>query len=222
MSTATIPYSMRIGPIPGVRNDISDLDGSIYDFSYIELNETDSDAGLLEAAKIYWLLESVEFTPSGTIASGQSFTKTFRYPNPYPTTYICEVFGIISGGTSSEPTTIEPVYRGDYTRKAILGQTSTPTPAKVTYFPGSVYTEDGVVYLDVRYISNRWRLYYYFVFSLVDFPYNGQLTSYDPGGASGSGNVSFLGYSLPWFSKEVDGGLFSDTNLTASSTMWTF
>jgi hypothetical protein len=232
MSTAT-PFLYREGFFPASDYGSSSLDG----WDYVTLTQTDSDLGLREAMRIWWMLEQVTVTPSGSVTLRgitQSFSKVYRAP---------DCLDIASSGASS-------YLRGAICASLIGATLNTPIQQPVNRVVlragngglGSVLghrqifaAEEGNTDLRVTFIGGEWRLYYRFLFLvvvevtspaslaalLIQNPARSAI-GYNPLGITGSNTVA--GYSLNWsaFSREDPAATFSGVGLSASSVEWTF
>lgn len=228
MSTATIPFSCRAGFIPFKRDTARPLK------SYVTLNSSGGDAGLYEAMRLYWMLESISFSPAGTVSSTvgsatRSFSETHSFPiaTGSPDVYACT--GAISFGSGG--TKAEPAFR---TGNPTSEQQYIMWNSRCRYEYGTIDKElSEFVYLDVAYVSGEWRLYYSFSFELwvEDIPEPrillGKIDNDPTDPYIDSGSVSVLGYSLPWYARLSDSllvgtGSFSGAGLTATSEFWSF
>lgn len=176
--------------------------------SYVDLTASGGDEGLAEACRLWWLIESVTMTPTGTadaMDGGDSFTCTF------------------SGSVASSSPSLVPYER-------------VQTVANRMTF-GAVDGYNVFEYW-VAYVSSKWRLYYFFVFAVADDGGYGdgrfvQLLISNQGAyasPSSSGTFSLFGYTLSWESVAGVGGFYTDppptpgisgVGLSATSTFYT-
>lgn len=200
-------------PFPFNR-DAATAPGSSY--RYVTLNETSGDEGLAEACRLWWLLQEVDFTPTGSS----------EYPQtPYPS--ITASFSEVHTVTNS----VEPVDRVASTGREFLGGSG----------DSGYGSEDGwgyFAFFRIAYVSSEWRLYYNFGFSAGTFvaelfpgdpdpqPYffNVIIASNDSEYAV-SGTFSLFGYTLNWYGLGAMDGedeikTVTGAGLTATSTFF--
>jgi len=230
MSTATIPFLSRRGFLPFCASE-ANFSNSTY--NSVALTEVSGDEGLAHAMSLWWNLENIEFTPSGTqtlFPGVISFSKTFRAFTPNTTELTrFETRGAIAGNngiTSTSTPNVEPAFRqcpaqGAFQTGMLASLNSTYTKTE----PDDPTREACAVVFYIGYSSNRWRLYYTFDFrvfspgaeSLGLFIFNPNFSSGVP---EATGTVSLFGLTLNW-----EGfGNFSPSGfgLSASSTNWSF
>jgi hypothetical protein len=235
MSTATIPFTFRNGFFPGLA-DFSPNPA----YGSVNLTATDGDAGLREAIRIWWNLERITFTPSGTATGGAvvaSFSKVFKAPdaNDTGTATFTQILGSIVASNTNvtiPATTKEPALRG------IIGP-GTPTQFSIVSavnfnqsFDYSILVDDqenGRFDFVVYYNGSQWVLYYKFDFIRVKGGTDlaELIIVNDPEVATGTagptGTVNFFGYSLAWNSgyNAFASGSVSGVGLTLSFDEWT-
>lgn len=169
MSAATVPFQLRNGFFPFCIEDVDTVPtlGSYYDF--VPLVDVDGDAGFAQAMRLYWLLERVSFTPTGTASyfgDYRSFSRVFSAPGPdLAGLFNYEVGGAVVGNVeSSSPGTsaAEPARRacpGVHYGRIYGGEASYP------FTPSGLERADSVD-LFIRCIDGEWRLYYRFFFGI--------------------------------------------------------
>jgi hypothetical protein len=185
-------------------------------YKYVTLTETSGDEGLAEACRLWWLLQEVVFTPTGSS----------EYPQtPYPP--ITASFSEVHTANNS----VEPVDRVASTDREFLGDSGNSGGG----------SEDGWSYyafLRIAYVSSEWRLYYQFSFSARTF-----VGEYFPGepdpqpyffsvyisssedDSAGSGTFSLFGYTLNWYGAGYMDGIgeympITGGGITATSTFY--
>jgi hypothetical protein len=196
-------------PFPFNR-DAAIAPGSSY--KYVTLTETSGDEGLAEACRLWWLLQEVVFTPTGSS----------EYPQtPYPP--ITASFSEVHTVTNS----VEPIDRVASTDLEFLGGSGDSGGG----------SEDGWSYdatFRIAYVSSEWRLYYRFAFSARTFA--GEYFPGDPyffsvyissseDDSNGSGTFSLFGYTLNWHGAGYMDGIgdvmpITGGGLTATSTFY--
>jgi hypothetical protein len=244
MSTATIPFSNRPGFFPGA---LSEEPSSKIQYDYIVLDETDGDAGLREAMRIWWMIERFTMTPAGTLntsTKSRSFARVYQLPNclGVPDQSSGSARGSIlartSGGSLSSLVPVEPARRSACSVNQVFSSV-------YNYFQffdeGSPEGfEQGQNALYILFESGEWRLYYRFQYNIgsyepspdpLDPPVvvglfinNNALFSGTP---LGSGSFSFLGYTFPYvyYAASADMSYFDSATgvgLSASDVEWTF
>jgi hypothetical protein len=182
-------------------------------YKYVTLTETSGDEGLAEACRLWWLIQEVVFTPTGSSEYPQT-------PNPPITASFSEVH--------TATNSVEPVDRVALTDSEFLGDSGDSGGG----------SEDGWSYyafFSISYVSSEWRLYYNFGFTARTFV--GELFPGDPyffsvGIFSNdyeytvSGTFSLFGYTLNWYglgAMDGDSELKTVTGagLSATSTFYT-
>lgn len=215
-------------PFPFCESDATDP-GATYD--YIPLTSTGWDLGLSEAMRIWWLLETIEFTPTGSFGTSlvpAVFSHSFRYPNPDNTDLL--YYEITSCSLCKSTTDTSQVANSPSDRVCISGNTN-PVIAKLDYSKVvllSTTQENSDVNLVISCISGEWRLYYKFLFEVTLLPLGEQGIICNPendGGGTNvsSGTFSLFGYSLNWVAQNLgpDSGV-SGLGLSATSGFFTF
>lgn len=228
MSTATLPFSCRSGALPRVIGAMS----SASSFNYVDLDEVDSDEGLSEAMRIYYCLERLSFTPSGTVTEDANPTNTFTYGTiftaPLPVTTNLTAYlirgSIVANDTSTSSSStslasLEPAFRmGAQTR--VDGAEA--IRARWNYLTGTD-NEDGSLDLAISYVVGvGWRLYYAFSFE-GEGPIAITNPAWFPASTPDStGTVDVLGYDLNFSVFSVWGYTVTGAGLTCTATEWTF
>lgn len=164
MSTATIPYLSRRA-LPVCSGAAAAPFGSGY--NYVDLTEAGGDLGFAHAVRLYWLLERVSFSPSGTatrLFDGATSSYAATHSGPAPSTSGLtgyQVYGNIIAnhtpqGSSTQP--VEPAFRICY------GKNASSFAEALVVFSGIYPSDTGSVGLAVCFAGGRWRLYYNFEF----------------------------------------------------------
>jgi hypothetical protein len=182
-------------------------------YKYVTLTETSGDEGLAEACRLWWLLQEVVFTPTGSS----------EYPQtPYPpiTATLSEVHTVTNS--------VEPVDRVALTDLEFLDGSGDSAGG----------SEDGWNYyatFKIAYVSSEWRLYYLFFFGARTFAgeyfpgepffFNVYIISSEDD-STGSGTFSLFGYTLNWYGTGYMEGIgdfmpITGGGLTATSTFYT-
>lgn len=236
MSAASIPFINRTGFFPGARPRT--VPGLTADF--INLTAYDGDGGLREAMRLWWCLEQVEFTPSGTVTftpSSRSFSKVFRAPDSFD---VAGSNGSITGsmvastsltGLTLATTTKEPALRtvsseiGLFYDLLNYHQTWLYVPSPNTEL------EAGSAIFRIQNVSGQWRLYYEFSFQITTTRTTpslaqGSLFITNPSNSQppiATGTMTVAGYSLSWSAFTTpSGATASGVGLSATSVEWTF
>lgn len=172
---------------------------------YVALTPVDGDAGLSEACRIWWLLNTVTLTPTGSMTFGSTSGPSFS-------------------GSCALDVIEAPVSRiaVNSANQLLLGGAGS----------GSFYTE--TAWLGVAFVDSAWVLYYAFRFIVAGPPETGfgdyiivqtfEITGvfYYPAYASGS--FSLFGYTLPWYAMAdnyYSASAISSAGLSATSTFHT-
>lgn len=221
MSTATIPFQLRRGPFPFCANEADDTAPD-----YVVLDETDGDEGLAEAMRLWWMLEKVSFTPTGSANDGEdsyAFTKVFTAPEPDTTdltTY--ELRGAVTG--QSLPITAPAFTSKQPALRACTDGGGTIISTQIFYEYSIGDQEFGRFALIISYTSGRWRLNYQFSFQRGDVQVCAPGTN-NPSASPvvATGTVSLGGYDLNWEGRELD-SLAPPTGygLTLTADFWAF
>jgi hypothetical protein len=184
-------------PFPFNRDEATELPSY---YGYVTLTETDGDEGLAEACRLWWLIEEVVFTPTGSSV----FNPT---GGPYP------IDIAFSGDAEAHPFGVEPADRVAFTNPLfpnILGN-----------------TQFSVAYVSSEW---RLYYYFIFTAQYTDYQYYLTLfITSDAALQSSSGTFSLFGYTLTWYSRtEAFDELgneytmsFTNAGLTATSTFYT-
>lgn len=231
MSAATIPFQLRHGFFPSC-TVISDGGGG----TYVALNQTDSDNGLREAMRIFYLSQRVTVVPAGTltVTSGagtetDSFSETFRFPDLINPAQGDGVDGAIVASRVNWNTTVEPAFRvcsplNDFVCRY------TQDYNELAPFPKT--EQRGSFRAFISFQGGEWRLYFRFIFSLgiERAAYFGRLfiDSQNVMGTASAGNITFFGYSLPYYVYTTVSNPISVTatasgvSLTTTTEEWSF
>ena len=176
--------------------------------SYVDLTASGGDEGLDEACRLWWLIESVTMTPAGT-ADAMDGGDSFT----------CTFSGSIA---SSAPSLVP-------------NQRVQTVANSMTY---GANDGDNLFEYWVAYVSSKWRLYYFYTFTVGSDggfgpPRYIYLRLRNPGifvSPSSSGTFSLFGYTLSWESEAAAVGFFTDppptpgisgVGLSASSSFYT-
>jgi len=240
MSTATIPFQFRNGFLP----DSAGGSVGVY-FNYVDLTSIDGDNGLREAARIWWALERIKMTPSGTVTMGSdsiTFEHEYQAPDALDTSasdfYYVSQSGSICASSSSigSTTTKEPAFRSAKTYSNdlipcdfIQGFDTRTTPYyRYEYCRFKFY---------VYFTGTKWRLYYQFSFYVTSSQssYFSQLGICNPAINLGSiiadstiyasGSFLLFGYTINWnagYYSDYPSSIFSGAGLSCTTTEWTF
>lgn len=234
MSTVTNPFTFRNGYFPGIANYAPPL---LYGYGYVNLTDIGGDAGLSEAIRIWWMVERIKLTPSGTATAGTAsatFSQVYQAPDALNTgtalsTAIRGAIVASNSFVSVPASTTEPAKRGIGVltlMSAAYLQQSFPVGS-----PSSGNQENGFFEFLIYYNGSRWVLYYrfYCVISITSGTDIAQIEiTNNPVSASGAagptGTVNFFGYSLAWNSGYIlnPSGSTSGIGLTLSYDEWTF
>jgi hypothetical protein len=235
MSTATIPFTFHNGFLPGL------ADYEPLGYSVLNLTDVSGDLGLSEATRIYWLLERITFTPSGTATDGSitsNFSNVFQAPdaNNTSTADSTSILGSIAASRFpiTDFSTKEPCFRG------ILGNQTTglfrilPVVEFSQRFltlvddPPDYRDEFGEFNFIIHFNGSNWVLYYKFIFYVFhenDTEFAQVIIVSNESSADGTpgptGTVNFLGYSLGWNSGYYASSA-SGINLTCSTNEWSY
>ena len=141
---------------------------------YVTLTASGGDEGLAEACRIWWLIESVTLTPTGSV----TFTSSFSPFSAYTATFAGDLVFPAKGA---------PIDRISYfSQKAYYGEVVTGIAT-------------GQIYLALGYVGGSWRLYYIFQVTLFyDGIVFGLIINPSSGGGSPTGTFSLLGYTLSY------------------------
>lgn len=188
--------------------------------NYVELTETEGDSGLAEARRIWWNLESVQFTVQWEteIASvpATSYDETIDWPeNMGGGTYFSyDVRGSIVA--SADDVSAQP---------AAAPEDRIPFSSPLCINANAVKDWPLILVLTLAYVDSRWRLYYRFEFSLaseqwVTNPAYPGIT--DP--IVTSGTFTLLGYDLSYVFRALGGDApdFEVTSISVSASSVAF
>ena len=225
MSTATIPFIARSGAMQGARDAAGSYSG------FVSLTPIDSDVGLAEACRLYWLFESISFVPAGTVTFGagtNTFSKTISAPvtTGSPDSAVSNGIAVTAG---TPETTKEPAYRCDDTSNTdIIDLTQSwniPTLSQ----------EQGTFKFNLYFVSGEWRLYYTFAFEISAYDpdedvakkllINSNSTPSGDSVALSDGTFSLFGYTIPWYAYKEDADPLlsaSGAGLSCSTVEWSF
>jgi hypothetical protein len=161
---SSVPNFKHIGDFPWCRSS-----AGAFSSSYVLLTETGGDGGLAEARRLWWDLENVVFTPSGTITVDEvgsaSFSEELTIERDEPKARVCFDSRVVFSG--------------------FYGEDNIP--------------ELGIADFRLAFVSGRWRLHYDFFFRVYIRRGLEQIAIYDgdePGDVTGT--ITFSGYELHW------------------------
>lgn len=232
MSTATIPFTHRNGFFPFCSGSTTLPTNGVpgYNYDSVDFTASGGDEGFAQAFKFFWMLERLQFTPTGTTTIGAdtaSFTKVFS--GPLPDTSNLLVFrlsgayvgfsvvanngGGLSGSvfTSTSQAFVEPVLR--------VCQSSYCAAAQFLYDLAADQTATYEFW--IVYESSKWRLYYRFNFgnslaSITNSANTGALVIT-------TGTMTIDGLSLGWVANSSSvASIDSGYGLSGSATFLTF
>jgi len=192
-------------PFPFGRDAAFDQGGD-----YVTLTASGGDEGLAEACRIWWLLESVTLTPTGSV----TFTQIFSPYTAITTTFAGDLAFVSYGA---------PVER--ISSANVIAYDGAPITGTAT----NGYSE-GQIYLTLGYVGGSWRLYYIIYITLFNGSPGtetafGGITDPFNGGGGTTGTFSLLGYTLSYlqFLGSQDGYnvTTSGLGLSATSTSYT-
>ena len=222
MSVSSIPFQLRRGGLPFCSSELV-VPSDIAQYDYVDLTAVGGDGGYAEAVRVFWLLESLVFSPSGTATSvttpfpTNTFTKTFSYPTPAATDLSSFSISGVMVDTPVTPVTRQPALRVCSSDAQML-------------YPGSIITyvvsgqiQYSLVSFLLLYVSSSWRLYYRFTFGF-DTSFFAAITNPAnvPYPVSSTGTMSVAGYTLNWTGSNSAAWTFTGAGLTASTTFWSF
>jgi len=204
------------------------------DYDYVALDETGGDKGLAEARRLWWLLESIQFIPTGTLTyltpppESTSFSRALILPLPIQDAEF-DAF-TFSGVMAQNGASINPDAAATEPDDRVSGFTSD----KVIGVGTAIYLGDEAnesltagFALAFDFTSQRWRLYYRFTLdhsgaeasAIVIKNPNGAFTG---GSIEATGTATIAGYELEWEARLVGTAMGSGYGITGSLSFYSF
>ncbi len=225
MSSATIPFQLRRGLLPFCADDAVPPSGA---YDYVALTPTSGDAGFSQAIQLWWFIERLTFTPTGTctrigLGNTVTFTKTMSAPLPDTTDLGSFVVrGAVTGNVNVSSTSFvftEPAYRICDTD--VLGTGPAMLYEAQTNYGYGTSAEFLTASFHLVFESGEWRLYYKFSFyAFASGPgLTAELLIGNPALATGAGTTgtfTLFGLTLNWAARYDPSAVVSGIGLTAT------